>query len=71
MSGGAERRRRTSRRCLRMILEDVMVRTISGNIERISVETFVNIPETQHIKFKLKLSSSNIKFLFRKGSANP
>ena len=54
-----------------MILEDVMVRTISGNIERISVETFVNIPETQHIKLKLKLSISNIKFSFRKGSANP
>ena len=60
-----------TRRCLRKILEDVIVRTISGNIERISVETFVNIPETQHIKLKLKRFRSNIKFSFRKGSANP
>ena len=48
-----------------------MVRTISGNIERISVETFVNITQTQLIKFKLKLFSSNIRFSFREGSANP
>ena len=60
-----------TRRCLRKILEGVMVRTISGNIKRISVETFVNIPETQHIKLKLKRFRSNIKFSFRKGSANP
>ena len=57
-----------TRRCLRKILEDVMV---SENIERISVETFVNNTETQHIKLKLKLFSSNIKFSSRKGSANP
>ena len=62
-----------TRRCLRKILEDVMVRTISGNTERIYVETFVNIPQSQHIKFKFKLKrfSSNIKFFFRKGLANP
>ena len=48
-----------------------MVRTIPGNIERISVETFVNIQQTQRIKFKLKLLRSNIKYSFRKGSANP
>ena len=61
----------TTRRCLRKTLEDVMVRTISGNIEWISEETFVNIAQTQHIKFKFKLFSSSIKFSFRKGSANP
>ena len=60
-----------TRRFLRKTLEDVMVRTISDNIERISAETYANIPQTQHIKLKLKLFSSNIKFSFRKGSANP
>ncbi len=35
---------RATKRCLRKVLEGVIVRTIPGNIQCISVETFVNIP---------------------------
>ena len=49
MSGGTERRRRTIRRSFRKVLKDVVVRRISGNIEGISVEIFVNIPSIKNI----------------------
>ncbi len=43
MSGGAEPRRRTTRRFFRKVLEDVVVRRISGNVGCISVEIFMII----------------------------
>ena len=49
VSGGAERRRRTTRCCFSKGLEDVIVWTISENIECISVEIFVNIPSIKNI----------------------
>ncbi len=49
MSVGAERGRRMTGRCFRKVLEDVVVRRISGNIVCISVEIFVNIPSIENI----------------------
>ncbi len=49
MSGGAERRRRTTRHCFRNGLEDVVVRRISGNIEYILVEIYTDIPSITNI----------------------
>jgi len=49
VSGGAERRRRTTRSYFRKVLGDVLERRISGNIECISVEIYVNIPSIKNI----------------------
>ncbi len=49
MSGGAERRRRTTRRCFRKVLKDIVVKRLSGNMECISVEIFVNILSIKNI----------------------
>jgi hypothetical protein len=46
---GAELRRRTTRRCFRKVLGDVVVRRISGNIECIFVEIYVDIPSIKNI----------------------
>jgi hypothetical protein len=43
VSGGAERRRRTTRRCIRNAMEYVLVRRISANAGCISLVTFVMI----------------------------
>jgi hypothetical protein len=48
VSGGAERRRRTTRRCFRKIFEDIVVRRISGNVGCTSVENVVNIPSIKN-----------------------
>ncbi len=50
MSGGAERRRRTTRRYFRKVLEDVVVRRISGNVGYISVEIFMIISSIRNIR---------------------
>ncbi len=50
MSGGAERRRRTTRRYFRKVLEDVVVRRISGNVGCISVEIFMIISSIRNIR---------------------
>ncbi len=49
LSGGAERRRRTTRRYFEKVLEDVVVRGMSGNIMWIFVVIFVNISLIRNI----------------------
>jgi len=43
VSGGAERRRRTTRRCIKKVLQDVVVRRIAANVRCIFIEIFVNV----------------------------
>ncbi len=50
MSGGAERRRRTTRRYFRKVLEDIVVRRISENVGYISVEIFMIISSIRNIR---------------------
>ena len=49
VSGGAERRRRTTRRSFRRVLEYVAVRIIPGNTGCIPVEIYANIPLIKNI----------------------
>jgi hypothetical protein len=49
ISGRAERRERTTRRWMRKVMEDVVVRRISGNVRSISIEVFVNGPSIKNI----------------------
>jgi hypothetical protein len=49
VSGGAKRRRRTTRCYFEKVLEDVVVSRISGNIGCISVEIFMNISSIRYM----------------------
>jgi hypothetical protein len=49
VSGGAERRRRTTRRYFGKVLEDLVLRRMSGKIKWISVVIFVNISLIRYI----------------------
>ena len=49
VSGGAERHRRTTRRCIRKIMEDIIVRRILGNAGCMSIDIFVNVPSIKNI----------------------
>jgi len=50
VSGGAERRRRTTRRSFRNVLEDVVVRRISVYVACIFVEIFLIISSIRNIR---------------------
>ena len=49
VSDGAERRRRTTRRCIRKVMKYVVMRRVSRNVVCISIEIFVNIPSINSI----------------------
>jgi len=48
VSGRAERRRRTTRRGFRKIVEDIVVRRMLRNVEYISLENIVSIPSIKN-----------------------
>ena len=49
VSGGAERRRRTTRRCIGKVIEDVVVRRTCGNLRCISIQLFMNVSSRKNI----------------------
>jgi hypothetical protein len=71
VSGGAERRRRTTRRCIRKVMKYVGVRRISRNVGRISIEIFVIIPRgTKRTSVLLVLLGTSWYFLVLLGTSS-